>query len=91
MDTRKMAVARRMRIRRMRTTTCSEIWKRDAEGDEEETALGRGKKGKEVRFMEADEIQGQVEHSKSGGHVSANFALDPKGKTIYTCHGRPRK
>ncbi len=39
---------------------------------------GKGKK-KSVRFMEADEIEGQVENSKSGGHVSANFALDPKG------------
>lgn len=33
-----------------------------------------------VRFLNADEIQGQVEDSKSGGHVSGNFALDPKGK-----------
>jgi CD2 antigen cytoplasmic tail-binding protein 2 len=43
-------------------------------------ASGKRKKSKEVRFMEADEIQGQVENSKSGGHVSANFTLDPKGK-----------
>lgn len=48
------------------------------DGDEEEGASK--KKRKDVRFMEADEIEGQVENSKSGGHVSANFALDPKGK-----------
>lgn len=38
------------------------------------------KKRKEVKFLDADQIQGQVEDSKSGGHVSGNFALDPKGK-----------
>jgi CD2 antigen cytoplasmic tail-binding protein 2 len=51
-----------------------------ADGDEEEGQPGMGKKGKAVRFLEEDEIEGQVESSKSGGHVSANFALDPKGK-----------
>lgn len=40
----------------------------------------KGKKDKSVRFMDADEIEGQVLTSKSGGHVSGNFALDPKGK-----------
>lgn len=45
--------------------------------DDDDDAPSR-KKG--VRFMDASEIQGQVEDSKSGGHVSANFALDPKGK-----------
>ncbi|CZR53674.1 uncharacterized protein PAC_03554 [Phialocephala subalpina] len=49
-------------------------------GDEEGGEAAKGKKGKAVRFMEEDEIEGQVESSKSGGHVSANFALDPKGK-----------
>jgi CD2 antigen cytoplasmic tail-binding protein 2 len=38
------------------------------------------KKRKAVKFLDADQIQGQVENSKSGGHVSGNFALDPKGK-----------
>ncbi|KAG9236127.1 hypothetical protein BJ875DRAFT_457255 [Amylocarpus encephaloides] len=51
-----------------------------ADGDEEESIPRNGKKGKAVRFMEADEIEGQVDNSKSGGHVSGNFALDPKGK-----------
>lgn len=53
---------------------------KDGDGDEDEEAVWKGKKGKEVRFLEVDEIEGQVERSKSGGHVSANFALDPKGK-----------
>lgn len=52
----------------------------EADGDEEEGVPGKGKKGKAVRFMEEDEIEGQVHSSKSGGHVSGNFALDPKGK-----------
>jgi CD2 antigen cytoplasmic tail-binding protein 2 len=50
------------------------------DGDEDEETIGKGKKGKAVRFLEENEIEGQVEGSKSGGHVSANFALDPKGK-----------
>jgi CD2 antigen cytoplasmic tail-binding protein 2 len=52
----------------------------DVYGENDEGVPGKSKKSKEVRFMEADEIQGQVENSKSGGHISANFALDPKGK-----------
>jgi CD2 antigen cytoplasmic tail-binding protein 2 len=52
----------------------------EEDGDEDEGKVGKGKKGKAVRFLEADEIEGQVEASKSGGHVSANFTLDPKGK-----------
>jgi CD2 antigen cytoplasmic tail-binding protein 2 len=49
------------------------------DGDEDQSS-GKGKKGKAVRFLDEDEIEGQVQSSKSGGHVSANFALDPKGK-----------
>ncbi|RDL33989.1 Uncharacterized protein BP5553_08357 [Venustampulla echinocandica] len=51
-----------------------------ADGDEDEVIPGKGKKDKTVKFLEVDEIEGQVENSKSGGHVSGNFALDPKGK-----------
>jgi CD2 antigen cytoplasmic tail-binding protein 2 len=51
-----------------------------ADGDENESDVKAGKKGKEVHFMEENDIEGQVESSKSGGHISANFALDPKGK-----------
>ncbi len=46
----------------------------DAEADRDDDR----KKG--VKFLEDDEIQGQDLSSKGGGHVSANFALDPKGK-----------
>jgi CD2 antigen cytoplasmic tail-binding protein 2 len=52
----------------------------EADEDEDEEVLRKGKKGKAVRFLEENEIEGQVAGSKSGGHVSANFALDPKGK-----------
>ncbi|TGO09927.1 hypothetical protein BTUL_0149g00050 [Botrytis tulipae] len=51
-----------------------------ADGDEDDSELKARKKGKEVRFLKEDEIEGQVLGSKSGGHVSGNFALDPKGK-----------
>ncbi|TEY58853.1 hypothetical protein BOTCAL_0198g00210 [Botryotinia calthae] len=51
-----------------------------ADGDEDEGELKARKKRKEVRFLKEDEIEGQVLGSKSGGHVSGNFALDPKGK-----------
>lgn len=52
----------------------------EADEDHEEAVPGKGKKGKAVRFLEENEIEGQVQNSKSGGHISANFALDPKGK-----------
>ncbi|TAQ84313.1 hypothetical protein B7494_g7372 [Chlorociboria aeruginascens] len=48
--------------------------------NEDESEVRAGKKGKAVTFLDADEIEGQVEGSKSGGHISGNFALDPKGK-----------
>jgi CD2 antigen cytoplasmic tail-binding protein 2 len=51
-----------------------------ADGDEDEGQTKTGKKGKAVRFLEEDEIEGQVLSSKSGGHVPGSFALDPKGK-----------
>ncbi|RFU33418.1 hypothetical protein B7463_g2923, partial [Scytalidium lignicola] len=49
----------------------------DGDEDEEE---GRAGKKKAVRFLEEDEIVGEVSDSKSRGHISANFTLDPKGK-----------
>lgn len=52
----------------------------EGDGDEDEEVPGTGKKDKSVRFLNADEIEGQVQSSKSGGHISSNFALDPKGK-----------
>ncbi len=42
----------------------------DSEGDT--TRKGTGKK-KAVRFLETEEIEGQVLNSRSGGHVSVNF------------------
>ncbi|TVY27693.1 LIN1-like protein [Lachnellula hyalina] len=52
----------------------------EEDGDEDEDMPGTGKKDKSVRFLGEDEIEGQVQSSKSGGHISSNFALDPKGK-----------
>ncbi|KAG9241393.1 hypothetical protein BJ878DRAFT_482988 [Calycina marina] len=51
------------------------------EEDGKEKAAGLTKKRKEVDFQGEDEIEKySVLNSKSGGHVSGNFALDPKGK-----------
>lgn len=56
----------------------------DSEGD----ATRKGGKKKAVRFLDADEIEGQVQSSKSGGHVSADFSLNGhangkgKGKAV---------
>ncbi|KAL9605594.1 MAG: hypothetical protein Q9179_001211 [Wetmoreana sp. 5 TL-2023] len=50
------------------------------DGDEDEELAGEGKKQKKnVRFLETDEIEGQVSGSKSGGHVSADFSLNGRG------------
>lgn len=51
----------------------------DSEGDA--TRKGPGKK-KAVRFLEADEIEGEVLNSRSGGHVSANFQADKSANGI---------
>lgn len=49
--------------------------------EDEKIHPSKGKKQKkEVRFLEEDEILGQVENSKSRNHISGNFALDPNGK-----------
>lgn len=52
----------------------------EGEGSEDEQNLAGKRKGKQVQFLDVDDIEGQVASSKSGGHVSGNFALDPKGK-----------
>jgi CD2 antigen cytoplasmic tail-binding protein 2 len=52
----------------------------DADPDDDEGEVQKKRKEKAVTFLEEDEIQGQVLNSKSGGHISGNFALDPKGK-----------
>ena len=41
----------------------------EADGDEDEELQQGGKKKKAVRFLDADQIEGQVLSSKSGGHV----------------------
>ena len=49
------------------------------DGDEDEELLQEGKKPKKgVRFLDETEIEGQVGHSKSGGHVSADFTMTNK-------------
>lgn len=46
------------------------------DGDDSEGDAGRrGGKKKAVRFLDEDEIEGQVTSSKGGGHVSADFNL----------------
>lgn len=47
------------------------------DGDDSEGDAGRkGGSKKAVRFLDEDEIEGQVSNSKSGGHVSADFTLN---------------
>ncbi|KIX99243.1 uncharacterized protein Z520_04819 [Fonsecaea multimorphosa CBS 102226] len=51
------------------------------DGDDSEGDAGRrGGKKKAVRFIDEDEIEGQIQNSKSGGHVSADFSLNVRGK-----------
>ncbi|OCK95209.1 uncharacterized protein K441DRAFT_686622 [Cenococcum geophilum 1.58] len=51
------------------------------DGDEEEDLSQEGKKRKKgVRFLEEDEIEGQVANSKSGGHVSADFTIGGRAR-----------
>lgn len=52
----------------------------DSAGAEERS----DEKKKSVRFLDADEIEGQVASSKSGGHVSADFSLDSKSTDAVT-------
>lgn len=50
------------------------------DGDEdEEIAAESKKKKKNVRFLDVEDIEGQVAGSKSGGHVSADFSLNGGG------------
>ena len=50
---------------------------RFADGDKDEELAREGKKKKkDVRFLEVDEIEGQVAGSKSGGHVKADLLLN---------------
>jgi CD2 antigen cytoplasmic tail-binding protein 2 len=50
-----------------------------ADGDDDEELAREGKVSKkDVRFLDADEIEGQVANSKSGGHVSADLLQNGK-------------
>ena len=51
----------------------------DSEGD---GTRKEPEKKKAVRFLEADEIEGQILNSRSGGHVSMNFKADNRGNGI---------
>lgn len=50
--------------------------------DDEEVAVEGKKKKKNVRFLDVEEIEGQVAGSKSGGHVSADFSLNGSGRGL---------
>ncbi|KIW09457.1 uncharacterized protein PV09_00337 [Verruconis gallopava] len=47
----------------------------EPDGDDDEELAREGKRKKDVRFLEDDEIKGQIASSKSGGHVSADFSI----------------
>ena len=50
------------------------------DGDVDEDVVKEGKKRKkDVKFIDVEEIEGQVAGSKSGGHVSADFSLNGSG------------
>lgn len=49
----------------------------DSEGDTNRRGAGRKKP---VRFLDEDEIEGQVKNSTSGGHVSADFSMHSSQK-----------
>ncbi|KAL9110814.1 MAG: hypothetical protein Q9227_004614 [Pyrenula ochraceoflavens] len=61
----------------------------DEEGDATRRQEGKGKKA--VRFLDADEIEGQVDYSKSGGHVSADFRLSTGAKGKEKDRGQDRE
>lgn len=61
----------------------------EGDGDEDEEVAAEGKKKKkEVRFLGETEIEGQVEASKSGGHVSADFTAVQNGGGLNGINGR---
>jgi CD2 antigen cytoplasmic tail-binding protein 2 len=49
----------------------------DKDNNNEETG---SKKKKSVKFLDVEDIQGQVQNSRSGGHVRADFALTKDGR-----------
>ncbi|KAK5087820.1 hypothetical protein LTR05_002035 [Lithohypha guttulata] len=65
-----------------------EEFNKDGDDSEGDTERKGGGKRKSVKFLDEDQIEGQVKNSKSGGHVSADFSLNGsarkhgKGKDI---------
>jgi CD2 antigen cytoplasmic tail-binding protein 2 len=53
----------------------------DKDDDEDEEARRDQTEKKKLRFLDADEIEGQEKNSKSGGHVAADFTKGPKEAT----------
>lgn len=53
-----------------------------ADGDEDEDLAREGKRSKkEVKFLDQEDIEGQVPHSKSGGHVSVDLSVHQKKRS----------
>ncbi len=59
----------------------ADLEEKNEDGDDDEEIVGEGKKKrKEVKFLDADQIEGQVGSSRSGGHVSADLLMNMNGK-----------
>lgn len=57
------------------------------DADEDEELAGDGKKNKkDVRFVDVDEIAGQISRSKAGGHVKVDLAAGRRGKADRGTH-----
>ena len=53
----------------------------DKDDDQDEESRRDQTQKKKLRFLDVDEIEGQEENSKSGGHVAADFTKGPKEAT----------
>ncbi|KAF1971740.1 hypothetical protein BU23DRAFT_555590 [Bimuria novae-zelandiae CBS 107.79] len=59
-----------------------DMFAEDQKDDEQDEATRRGdKKKKQLRFLDNDEIEGQEESSKSGGHVAVDFGASNDEQT----------
>jgi CD2 antigen cytoplasmic tail-binding protein 2 len=56
------------------------------DGDVSDTETG--KKKKDVRFLNEDQIEGQVKNSRAGGHVSSRLKLTDQEASYLAKHGR---
>jgi CD2 antigen cytoplasmic tail-binding protein 2 len=57
-----------------------------ADGDEDEDAVAKRKK--DVKFLDGDKIEGQVKHSRGGGHVGNRLKLTNEEARYMEKHGR---